>query len=96
MFPMGLMANRVPEIDNDKRVSKGMWRITTDHEATEDYHYWWVTGKTTYKDKNGGNRGHGTRWFILECNNPSCYARALVNLDQMAQKVPLVMMGTKE
>ena len=45
---------------------------------------WYLSGKRQfYADKRGGATGHGTRWFVVECNDPECRAEFIVRADAL-------------
>lgn len=48
---------------------------------------WFLTTITLWRDKNGGKRGNGTRYFVAACNNFQCNARKYVNASDIERAI---------
>jgi hypothetical protein len=78
------------------RTIPGLYRLITDHDEDPefDYHEWWLTGKTQTRDKIGRRNGGWTTWHTLECNNPDCFGKAIINLSHIIEnQVPIIKWG---
>jgi hypothetical protein len=74
-----------------------MHRFVHKHEegTIDDYHEWYITGKTLFLGKDGRRSGSRYAWLVLECNNPGCKGKAIMRIDEILSAIPLGKIGKK-